>query len=113
ACVASLPADLRFPPTGLQWTLAQIPINESFAHAASMALVVACLACILGLFSRTSIIICLVLSLYVLGLHQFFGNINHYHHLIWFMAILALSPCSDVLSIDAIRKSWKRADRGI
>ena len=29
------------------------------------------------------------------------------------MAILAVSPCADVLSIDAVRASWKRADRGI
>lgn len=112
AWFGNLPAELRFPPTGLHFLLAHIPINESVAWFASVALVVACLACIVGLFTRTSIIVCLVLSLYVLGLPQLFGKMNHYHHLIWFMAILAASPCADVLSIDAIFKSWKRADRG-
>src|SRR5258706_13440086 len=67
AWFGSLPAELRFPPTGLNSILAHIPINESVAWFASVALVVACLACILGLFARTSIIVCLVLSLYVLG----------------------------------------------
>lgn len=112
AWFGSLPAELRFPPTGLQSIVAKIPINESFAQGISVALVIVCLACIFGLFTRGAIIICLALSLYVLGLPQIFGKINHYHHLIWFMAVLAASPCSDVLSLDAIRKSWKRADRG-
>src|SRR6202022_4806069 len=97
---------------GLNFFLAHIPINESVAWFTSVALVIACLACIVGLFTRTSIIVSLLLSLYVLGLPQLFGKMNHYHHLIWFMAILAVSPCADVLSVDAIFKSWKRADQG-
>ncbi|HEY6046621.1 MAG TPA: DCC1-like thiol-disulfide oxidoreductase family protein [Pyrinomonadaceae bacterium] len=113
AWFGSLPPELRFPPQGLQFVLAYVPINETIAWYASGALVIACVACILGLFTRTSIIICLGLSLYVLGLPQVFGKMNHYHHLIWFMAILAVSPCADVLSIDAIFKSWKNADRGV
>ncbi|MFY9619537.1 MAG: DCC1-like thiol-disulfide oxidoreductase family protein [Pyrinomonadaceae bacterium] len=112
AWFGSLPAELRFPPTGLRAIIAGIPINESFARSISVALVIVCLACIFGLFTRGAIIICLALSLYVLGVPQFFGKINHYHHLIWFMAVLAASPCSDVLSLDAVWKSWKRADRG-
>jgi predicted DCC family thiol-disulfide oxidoreductase YuxK len=112
AWFGDLPTELRFPPTGLQFILAHVPISEPLARAASIALVVVCLSCIVGLFTRTSTIICLVLSLYVLGLPQFFGKINHNHHLIWFMAILAASPCADVLSLDAVWKSWRRADRG-
>ena len=113
AWFGSLPPELRFPPTGLNFVISHIPITESVVWYAATALTLACIACILGLFTRTSIIICLGLSIYVLGVPQVFGKINHYHHLIWFMAILAVSPCSDVLSIDAVRKSWKRADRGL
>ena len=109
----SLPAELQFPPPGVGFILAYVPINETVAWYASVALVIACVASILGLFTRTSIIISIGLSLYVLGLPQVFGKINHYHHLIWFMAILAVSPCADVLSLDAIFKSWKNADRGV
>ncbi|PYS65544.1 MAG: hypothetical protein DMF74_03695 [Acidobacteria bacterium] len=112
AWFGSLPPELRFPPTGLNFLISHIPITETVAWYAALALTLGCIACILGLFTRTSIIICLVLSIYVLGVPQVFGKINHYHHLIWFMAILAVSPCSDVLSIDAVRKSWRRADRG-
>jgi predicted DCC family thiol-disulfide oxidoreductase YuxK len=109
---ANLPAELRFPPFGLSSLTSRILFNEQVAWYAAVTLVIACAACIVGLFTRTSTVISLVLSIYVLGLPQFFGKINHYHHLIWFMAILAVSPCADVLSIDAIFKSWKRADRG-
>jgi predicted DCC family thiol-disulfide oxidoreductase YuxK len=112
AWFGSLPAEFRFSPPGLQFIVSHIPINESFARAVSVALVIVCLACIFGVFTRGAIIICLILSLYVLGLPQIFGKINHYHHLTWFMAVLAASPCGDVLSIDAVWKSWKRADRG-
>jgi len=112
AWFGNLPADLIFPPTGLRFLVTYIPISQSTAWFASVALVVACLTCIVGLFTRTSTIVCLVLSLYVLGLPQLFGKVNHYHHLIWFMVILAASPCADVLSVDAIFKSWKRADHG-
>ena len=113
AWFGSLPPELRFPPTGLNFVISHIPITETVVWYAALALTLGCIACILGLFTRTSIIICLVLSIYVLGVPQVFGKINHYHHLIWFMAILAVSPCSDVLSIDAVRKSWTRADRGL
>ena len=112
AWFGSLPPELRFPPTGLNFVISHIPITETVVWYAALTLTLGCIACILGLFTRTSIIICLVLSIYVLGVPQVFGKINHYHHLIWFMAILAVSPCSDVLSIDAVRKSWRRADRG-
>ncbi len=110
---AGLPAELRFPPAGLGFLIAHIPINQAIAWYAAAALTVSCVLAIAGLFTRTSIIVSAVLSVYVLGLPQLFGKINHYHHLIWFMLILAVCPCADVLSVDAIRKSWKRADRGV
>lgn len=113
AWFAGLPAELRFPPAGLGFLVSHFPINQTVAWYAAIALTVSCVLAIVGLCTRTSIIISAVLSIYVLGLPQLFGKINHYHHLIWFMLILAVAPCAEVLSIDAIRKSWKRADHGV
>jgi predicted DCC family thiol-disulfide oxidoreductase YuxK len=113
AWYGSIPQELRFPPPGLYLVLQHLPLNEDLAWYTSLLLVIFCLTSIAGLFTRFSIIASLFLSLYVLGIPQFFGKVNHYHHLVWFMAILAVSPCADVLSIDAVRASWKRADRGI
>jgi predicted DCC family thiol-disulfide oxidoreductase YuxK len=110
---AALPADLQFAPPGLSLVLAHVPINQTVAWYASVALTISCVFCMIGLFTRTALIASLVLSVYVLGIPQLFGKINHYHHLIWFILILAVSPCADVLSIDAVRKSWQRADRGV
>ena len=109
---SSIPAELRFPPPGLHWLLAHLPINETWAWSASVLLLFFCFTAAVGLFTCTSAVVCLVLGLYVLGIPQCYGKINHYHHLLWFTAILAVSPCADVLSIDAIRWSRKRADNG-
>jgi predicted DCC family thiol-disulfide oxidoreductase YuxK len=113
AWYGSIPKELRFPPPGLYLVLQHLPLNEDLAWFTSLLLVIFCLTSIAGVFTRFSIIASFFLSLYVLGIPQFFGKVNHYHHLVWFMAILAVSPCADALSIDAVRASWKRADRGI
>src|SRR5947209_17367140 len=59
AWFGSLSPGLRFPPTGLNFILSRIPINETVAWYAAIALTVASLACIVGFFTRTSIVICL------------------------------------------------------
>lgn len=109
---SSIPAELRFPPQGLAWLTQILPINPTWAWIASVLLLICCITAALGLFTRVSTILCFVLGLYVLGIPQFYGKINHYHHLLWFTAILAASPCADVLAIDAVFSSWRRADKG-
>lgn len=110
---SSLPPELRFAPPGLQWFLSYLPINENWGAAASVLLLFFCITAAIGLFTRASAIACVILGFYVLGIPQFFGKINHNHHLLWFTTILALSPCADVLSVDALRLAWSRADSGI
>ena len=99
---SGFPPDLRVAPFGLGWILNSIPINPLWARATSYAFILACAAGCLGFFSRTSALLATVLGMYVLGIPQFFGKIDHYHHLLWFTALLAASPCGDVLSIDAL-----------
>src|SRR5262249_44911260 len=110
---SSIPVELQFPPVGLHWVLKHLPINETYARIASASLLVFCITAAIGLLTNASAILCTVLGLYVLGIPQFYGKINHYHHLLWFTAILAASPCADVLSLDAIISSWKRGDAGV
>jgi len=109
---ASIPAELQFPPPGLRWLLAYLPVNEGLAQITSLFLLLFCIMAALGLLTRLSAIFCTLLGFYVLGIPQFYGKINHYHHLVWFAAILAASPSADVLSLDAILAAWKRADAG-
>jgi hypothetical protein len=102
------PADLRVAPFGIGWLIDILPMSPAWAGAASYLFILVCVSGFLGFFSRTSAALALVLGFYVLGIPQFFGKIDHYHHLLWFAAILAASPCGDALSIDALIASRKK-----
>jgi predicted DCC family thiol-disulfide oxidoreductase YuxK len=110
---SQIPAELRVAPIGLGWLLDYLPIDETWATVSSRLLLIFSFMGMIGLFTRTSALLTVILGFYVLGLPQFFGKVNHYHYLIWFPAILAASRCGDVFSCDAIFTAWKRADRGI
>ncbi len=110
---SQFPVELRFAPTGLEWLPDYLPINETWATASSTLFRVFCFTGMIGLFTRTSVLLTLMFGFYVLGIPQFFGKISHYHHLIWFLAILAVSRCGDVFSCDAIWAAWKRADHDV
>lgn len=110
---SQLPDILRFPPVGLEGLSPYLPINSILAKIACSALGICYFTGMIGLFSRTSALLAVFLALYVLGIPQFFGKVNHSHHIIWFLAILAASRCGDVLSVDSVFAAWRRADRGI
>jgi predicted DCC family thiol-disulfide oxidoreductase YuxK len=111
--LAELPLELRFPPVGVQWLAGVIPISAAWVTAACTLLRVSAAAAMIGLFTRTSALFTVIAGLYVFGLPQLYGKVNHSHHLVWFPAILAASRCGDVFSIDAVRSAFKRADRGV
>ena len=110
---SGFPEVLRVAPFGLGWLLNIVPINPTLAAIASCLFLLICLSGIVGFFSRTSAALAALLGLYVLGIPQFFGKIDHYHHLLWFAALLAASPCGDVLSIDAIIAKKKKLNASI
>ena len=101
---ASLPDMLMFPPDGLGW--AGPLIHPTAVRLLSSILIVTSLTAAIGLFTRLSAWTAVIAAIYVLGVPQFYGKVDHYHFLIWFALILAASPCADVLSVDAIRRAW-------
>jgi predicted DCC family thiol-disulfide oxidoreductase YuxK len=109
---SQIPPELRFPPVGLGWLLPYVPVNPTAVAFTAVMLRACCLSALVGLFSRTSAGLAALLSLYVLGVPQLYGKVNHYHYLVAFAALLAASPCGDALSCDAVRAAWRRADRG-
>lgn len=109
---AALPTDLLFAPPGWEVIIPRLPLTPRSVELAYYGFAISCLFALVGLFTRRSAAVAVVLGIFVLGVPQFFGKINHYHHLIWFAALLAASPCGDALSLDAIRSSWRRADAG-
>lgn len=110
---SQLPPELQFMPMGLGWLPHYLPINETWAIISSILFRVFCFMGMIGLFTRTFAFLTVIFGFYVLGIPQFFGKVQHYHNLIWFSVILAVSRCADVFSFDAILTSWKRADYGI
>jgi predicted DCC family thiol-disulfide oxidoreductase YuxK len=106
------PRELLFPPPGLGWLAPYLPISVTLMSITSKLMLLFSFTATIGLYSRTSAWLTTLMAFYVMGVPNFFGSMNHYHHLIWFGVLLALSPCGDMLSVDSIFSAWRRADRG-
>jgi glycosyltransferase involved in cell wall biosynthesis/predicted DCC family thiol-disulfide oxidoreductase YuxK len=108
-----LPAELQVPPRFFGRLLPYLPVAPEPAAAACVAMLACCWTGLLGLFSRTSAALAALLGVYVLGIPQLYGKVNHDHHLLWFAALLSASRCGDAWSLDALIAAWRRADRGL
>ncbi len=107
---STLPEVFLSPPVGMNWLLSVLPINPTTVTWAYHLFVLSSLLAAVGAYTRVSALLALVLGVYVLGIPNFFGKIDHYNHLIFFMAIMAVSPCADTLSVDAFRRAWRHGD---
>jgi hypothetical protein len=107
-----LPADLRFPPVGMNYLLSVVPITPDLVLNMMAVFLVSCFLALIGCFARIASFLAAISGIYVLGIPEFYGKVGHYNHLIWFMLILSVSKCSDVLSVDSLWKAWREADQG-
>ena len=104
AWFAALPEALRTPPAFTGW-YAALPLTPEVVRVAQWALVLTAALAALGCYTRITSIAAAILALLLLGVPQLYGwKVDHGHHVVWFAAILAASPCSDAFSIDA----WRR-----
>lgn len=101
---ASLPTELQQPPLGSDWLLSVLPIAPRIVTVAAFILIVSATAACLGYRTRISAWTAVGVGFYVLLVPQVAGKVNHYHHLLWFCAILAAAPSGDALSVDRYRK---------
>lgn len=101
---AALPPALISPPPGLSWAAPVLSLPAWSVAVLSWSFFVASLLAVVGYRTRWSASIATVLAIYVLGVPQFFGKIDHYHHFVWFGALLAASPSGDAWSVDAYRR---------
>ncbi len=103
AAFAELPTDLMVPPLGMGTLFPALPLDSSWVFAAGWILRGLALAAAAGLATRGTTLITVVGAWVYLGIPSLFGHVAHtLHHLIWFGSILALSPCGDTFSIDAL-----------
>ncbi len=107
---AQIPDALLQPPLGFGWALALVPRDPAAVERLALLLRVAALAAALGLFTRVTTVVATAAALLLFVIPHLFGHVGHdRHHLVWFAAILAASPCGDALSLDA----WWRRRRGV
>jgi len=99
---AGLPRELLTPPLGFGLAARILPFDPRTAAAAALLLRGLCLLGIVGLFTRSAAFAITLLTYYVLGIPQCFGQVDHYHFLAWFSLLMAFSRCGDALSIDSL-----------
>jgi uncharacterized membrane protein YphA (DoxX/SURF4 family) len=102
---ASLPEALFVPPPGWAGLFPFLPLDPTFAAGARWLFLAACFSAMIGFATRPAALLALLTSLYVLGLPQSVGKLNHFHHLWWMAAVLAVSPAGDAWSIDRWRSA--------
>jgi len=86
--------------------------NVGLAKTLAVVNLVCIVLGLIGLHTRKAIGCATLLSLYLFGLIENQGKIDHFHHLIWFMALLAVGPSGRFLSVDAFRRAIRSADSG-
>lgn len=94
----------RVPPTVTGDVLLSLPRSDAVIAAAAIGLNAALVCGLVGWRTRPALLIASIGTWYVVGLNQSFGKVDHDHHLLWVLIILAASPCADALSLDARRK---------
>lgn len=105
---AALPSELVYPPELIGWVSL-----DSLRPLFEPALVVFQLSTVLAIFgawTRWTGLASALTGVMVLGLPNWFGKVNHGHHLLWIAALLALSSSGHALGVDGIRAAFRRAD---
>ena len=88
-------------PEGLGWFVELVPIDARLALGAQVMAAFSAFLGILGIRARWAFFSLLLSSFYLYAIAQLTGFVWHDMHLLWFCALLAASPCDDVLAVDA------------
>lgn len=95
----TLPPELWSPPFGTAWAVGVIPVGPVVSPTLVQVFLVATGLLMLGVGSRVAGPVAALLGLYVGWMPGLSGKVNHYHHLMWFLVLLALAPCADRLAL--------------
>jgi hypothetical protein len=90
-------------PEGLGWFVNLVPIQPGLARAAQVVMAFSALCALVGVFARPALVSLTLSGFYLYSIAQLTGFVWHDMHLLWFSALLAASPCDDVLAFDARR----------
>lgn len=91
----------------------KLPISVEIVDMLMPIAIVATLMAMFGMLTRTSAWVALILGVYLLGIPQCSGKVNHtMHHVILIGLLMACSRCGDAFSLDSIWHAIRRADHG-
>lgn len=102
--LGTIPPDLWNPPLGTAFLTDILPIGRSVAVIAAIAFTVGVAGTLVGMWHPWTPALATVALLYIGWIHQLSGKTDHYHHVFWFLLIVALSPAADEWSVDARRR---------
>jgi len=103
---------LEFPVVGMGWLVRFMPFIREWAEVIFRLSQIFCITAMIGLFTRFSIGMMVLLGFIVLGMRNMLGDTYHINHVVLFSMILAVSRSGDFLSCDALMAAWRNADRG-
>jgi hypothetical protein len=101
--IAAWPPGRWLAPEGLGWFIRHVPIQGALVTAAQVLVACAALCAIAGIRARLCFAVLAVAGFYLFAIGQLGGHVWHDNHLLWFCALLAASPCADVLAVGAPR----------
>jgi len=90
-------------PEGLRWFVDFVPIQPALARAAQIVTAFSALCALVGVMARPALVVLTLSGFYLYSIAQLTGFVWHDMHLLWFAALLAASPCDDVMAFDARR----------
>lgn len=121
ASIVDLPQSMQEPPlTGIPAVgplaaLARWPVNPlGPAEVLFLGKIMkaACITGMLGLCTRISSLVTAFIFFFGWGAAQWYGKIDHHHHILWFLLVLAASRSGDALSLDSLVRAWRRGRGG-
>ncbi|MFK7786902.1 MAG: hypothetical protein AB8B56_17405, partial [Crocinitomicaceae bacterium] len=107
APLMNLPDSAQVALPFMGWYPKIVPINATIVSIVSILFYLSIFTSLLGFKTRWSIAIFTISLFYLFIIPNLYGKVNHNHHLIWFPAILAFSPCADRFSLDAFLRRRK------
>ncbi|MFN8287342.1 MAG: hypothetical protein U0V74_11335 [Chitinophagales bacterium] len=93
------------------WYAAYLPTDHTTYSIICIVSLGLALMGIAGFLTRYSLLLLAILNIYVFGMPNFFGKMNHTHINVWIPLLLAFSPCADVWSVDAFLKKRKQGEQ--
>jgi len=98
---AELPLSSRVDLPVFQFLVDVIPVNAIAVKSVMVLFACSAVFIFIGFRTKLALIVFSIAVLYLFGIPNLYGKINHNHHILWFASILIFSSCSDVLSVDA------------